>query len=313
MYGSFFKNISLIFFICAACTEKYNLDLKDHPQKLVIEGLITDQKGPYFVRLTKSNPEITFPDYQDTISGYRIRKTDTVNALIIAIDVTTGFTDTLVHSPDSIWYHNSPDDSILRGNVNGGYNGYYQTTSLKGIAGHLYALQVRWKNIEYHASCFLPSVPKIDSITFKYTQGEPGKDDYYIPLIFFKEPQNEINYYLFFTRGSGNSIWPYAVLSDNYLNAYVNGLDVFKGMSPDYWMNGYPSLNQSFSIEMHSITTEVYDYYNALIQQFKNDGGIYSPAPSSPPSNIDNDALGLFRASSISRIDTILNIDNSNY
>ena len=74
-------------------------------------------------------------------------------------------------------------------------------------------------------------------------------------------------------------------------------------------MNAYPYVSEDgnlywdYFIEMHSITKEAYDYYKALIQQFKTDGGGYSPSPASPPTNLDNGALGFFRASAVNRVD----------
>ncbi len=132
--------------------------------------------------------------------------------------------------------------------------------------------------------------------------GAVGKPNFNIPLIYFKEPQNERNYYLFFTTASYG--WPYSILSDEYLESYVNGLDVCKGVSPDYWVTNYPyDFMRNYFIEMHSVTKEGYEYYKALIQQFRNDGGGYSPSPASPPTNLDNGALGLFRASAVNRVE----------
>ena len=111
------------------------------------------------------------------------------------------------------------------------------------------------------------------------------------------------NYYLFITP-EDNYGWAYSILNDEYLKSYVNGLDVCKGESPDYWLTNYPyDYMDSYYIEMHSLTKEGYDYYRALIQQFRTDGGGYSPSPASPPTNLDNGALGFFRASAYNRVD----------
>lgn len=85
-------------------------------------------------------------------------------------------------------------------------------------------------------------------------------------------------------------------------------MDVCKGVAPDYWMTAYPNvfdgkLHDDYFIEMHSLTKEAYEYYKALIQQFRTDGGGYSPSPASPPTNLDNGALGFFRASAVNRVD----------
>src|SRR4030042_6721650 len=90
-------------FISYSCTEKYDLDIKDNTPRLVVEGLITDQPGPYYVRLTKSSSEFTFTLYSDSLY-YQDSKGDTVNAFVLITDNTSGFTDTLIHSPDGFWH-----------------------------------------------------------------------------------------------------------------------------------------------------------------------------------------------------------------
>ena len=308
-----------------SCIDDYNLDLKSTDAKLVVEGAITNQNGPYLVRLTKSRLIYTYVDSwaynpitsesNDTIYPfsrytYRYDGTEPIkDAKVYITDQNTLTTDTLVKCPVGTWHYMNDsihhdfssqfdvaDTSILFG--------YYKTTKLKGIAGHTYSLTVKWQDKEYHAESYMPPVPEIDSVHFNYTKGDIGKSDFNIPLIYFKEPKNERNYYLFITPGGGR-VWTYSILSDEYLKDYVNGLDVCKGVSPDYWMNAYPdeSSIKYFSIEMHSITKEAYNYYKALLQQFKTDGGGYSPSPASPPTNLDNGALGFFRASAVSRVD----------
>ena len=84
----------------------------------------------------------------------------------------------------------------------------------------------------------------------------------------------------------------------------MDGLDVCKGISPEYWMTAYPDAYTGYYfIEMHSLTKQGYDYYKALLQQFRTDGGVYSPTPATPPGNIDNGALGFFKTSAVNRVE----------
>jgi hypothetical protein len=309
---SLFVIIGMLFL--ASCREEYDLQLESILPKLVVEANITNQKGPYLVRLTKSRAELIHERDQENYSdtSYSSYLDDGMKAVtdaeVFITDNSVGLTDTLVKCPAGIWhyyydpinqkdwsYFSVPDTSILRG--------YYRTTRIEGKSGHTYTLTIKWQDKVYHSVSYLPEVPVIDSVHFNFTKAETGKEDYNIPLLYFKEPQNERNYYLFVTPGSSR-VWPYSVLSDDYLKDYVNGLDVCHGVSPDYWMTDYPSawMNNYF-IEMHSLTKEGYIFYKALLQQFSNDGGAYSPTPATPPGNIDNGALGFFRTSSVTRID----------
>lgn len=294
--------------IASSCVKDYDLQIKSNQAKLVVEGTITNQKGPYLVRLTKSRLKLYFEQNRssdsDTAYNYRFPDDGSIaiqDAEVFITDKNISITDTLVKCPTGKWYHypawsrfEIADTSIIMG--------YYKTTKLKGIPGHTYSLTIKWQGQEYHAECYMPPVPALDSVQFKFTEGEIGKSNYNIPLIYFKEPQNERNYYLYITQAVYG--WPYSILSDEYLKSYVKGLDVCKGVTPDYWVTNYPYDHvDSYFIEMHSITKEAYEYYKALIQQYKTDGGGYSPSPASPPTNLDNGALGFFRASAVNRVD----------
>lgn len=296
-----------------SCQEEYDLQLGSIKPRLVVEANITNQKGPYLVRLTKSRSQLTNNPYKipDSDTAWNTAKDfaeSIQDAEIYIEDNTNAIVDTLVKCPKGHWvyYHDTisnydwsyfsvADTSILLG--------YYKTTKLKGIAGHTYTLTIKWQGSEYHAVSYMPPLPGLDSVKFNFTKGDIGKDDYNIPLLYFKEPQNERNYYLFITPGK-SSVWPYSVLSDEFLKPYVNGLDVCKGISPDYWMTDYPGTNMSYYfIEMHSLTKEGYNYYKALLQQFRTDGGAYAPTPATPPGNIDNGALGFFKTSAVNRVE----------
>jgi hypothetical protein len=285
----------------------------------VVEGTITNQTGPYLIRLTKSRFQLTINPqsnhYSDTSYNYRypIGESEAIqDAEVFITDKNTSYTEQLEKCPTGTWhYYEAGNNFPARSNFSVAdtsiLDGFYKTTKLKGTPGHTYSLTIRWQNKEYHAESYMPPVPAIDSVQFNFTKGEIGKTDFNIPLLFFKEPQNERNYYLFITPGNSR-VWPYSILSDEYLKSYVNGLDVCKGVAPDYWMNAYPyvwdgKLGYDYFIEMHSLTKEAYEYYKALIQQFRTDGGGYSPSPASPPTNLDNGALGFFRASAVNRVD----------
>jgi len=302
----------ILLIISNSCIKEYNIDLEFNQHRLVVDGVITNQNGPHYIMLTKSLSKLTSDDYTNRkyvpiLNGY-ITAELINDAQVYITDNDESITDTLIRS----WtlYRNLPDTawkSFIFASDSISYYGCYQTSRLKGIPGHTYSITVKWQDKEYHATSFMPPVPPIDSVRFNFTKGAVGKNDFNIPLLYFKEPQNEKNYYLFITPGSSR-VWPYSILSDEYLKDYVNGLDVCKGVSPDYWMTAYPYTNadgsmDDYFIEMHSLPKETYDYYKSLLHQFRTDGGGYSPSPASPPTNMDNGALGFFRASAVNRVD----------
>ena len=153
----------------------------------------------------------------------------------------------------------------------------------------------------------MPPVPVIDSLGYFKKIMEKDGQVYFIPLIYFSEPQGIKNYYLIQLQDeismrsySGGMLWQFSILSDEFLQPYVNGLNVSLGETPrsiEYpiYMEG-----DSVYVALSSLTQNAYEFYKILLQQFKNDGGAFQPSPGSPPTNMSNGALGYFRASAIS-------------
>ena len=307
------KNIQIILLIIAfsisACVEDYDLGFNNDDYSVVINGLITNEDGPYYIRLTKSSPDFTFSESKYFfIDGAEPIK----NALIIISD-NTGTVDTLIPSPRTVTSYQYQYDS--RGNIidSTAYEelyphssdfGYYQTTKLQGTVGNTYYLYISYEEDEFEAECYMPHLPEIDSmkveeIIVKESDGTKG----WVPVVYFSEPQNEKNYYLF-DIGICNSCWTFSIVEDRFLETYVSGLNVDDGEHPDWWRVNYPygSVFGKMIVTMASLTEEGFNYYRGLIRQFNNDGGVYSPSPTSPKTNISNGGLGFFRASAVNRI-----------
>ncbi|HON19141.1 MAG TPA: DUF4249 family protein, partial [Salinivirgaceae bacterium] len=217
--------------------------------------------------------------------------------------------DTLQLAPDSVFVYQRDlegniYDSVLLPNRSGGAYGYYQSRNNIGFPGTLYILEVLWNGKLYTSQSRMPQAVSIDSVTYVYTQGEMGKPDYYLPHIWFRDNPATTDFYLFKTSGGG--VWGRAILSDKFISNEITGLNVFRGESPNWWMTGYPQSGAYYSIEMHSIPSEAFEYYRALISQFRNDGGVYTPSPASPPTNISNGALGLLMASTVAIVSGIM-------
>ncbi len=311
------KNYSIVFLMIVflfGCKDEYDFKLADQSPKLVVEGIITDGPGPYYVRLTLSQSTYTTDGLDSThLYGVGDYFKPVLDAKVVISD-NQGIIDTLRPCKDTFYIHhtwtfdgvNYISDSMLYFYPTAHIFGYYQTNSIVGVPGNTYNLKVLWNGAEYNSSCYMPAVPKIDSVTYEFTRGAIGKEDFYIPKIWFKDNPLTKDYYLF--RTSGGMAWGRSVLSDDNMKANISGLNVFQGETHSWWLNSYPWTGQAYSIEMSSITKEIYDYYQALIMQFRNDGGVYTPTPASPPTNITNGAFGYFRASAVQMVhDTMPN------
>ena len=310
--------VGTIVFSCmlvSACTEEYNLQL--HPEtKLVINAEITNGRPPYYTQLGLSGALETQMNHN-------------VDDALIIISDDEGVVDTLVPAKDStIWYitkyKNRYGEDSIRGYViydNIGVidsvyefepllyeKGYFQTTKLKGKAGHTYFLKVEWQGHTYTSECTMPEAIKIDTITHrkgdKFIDGTDGD----IPYVWFRDNPNEDNYYIFkkgidqrpLPYSNGQGTWCVSIFSDEYLAPDAKGMDICGGEATESWRRDdfffyiYPSQK----LMMYSVTKEVYNYYSSLINQIRYDGGVYTPAPASAPTNIKGGALGVFNAAS---------------
>lgn len=273
-----------------SCTESYDVNFKYREPKLVVDAQLLDIDTINYIRLTLSKS--SFQSYQEMDGkndSYPIEYFEPVKDAQVQV---------IENAENAFIFDN--ENINIENNEKTKENGYYWSNSLKIKAGNTYTLKINWQNKEYTSSCYVGQVPKIDTVTFELKDAPSiGKDKFKIPYIWFKDNPATKDYYLFLTNNAGNGVWSRAILDDEFLTPEVQGIDVFKGESILYWINAYPGENFDVRIEMHSISKEVYEYYKALIGQFRNDGGVYTPSPTSPPSNISNGALGFFRVSTV--------------
>ncbi len=320
--------LSLLLISFTSCVDEYDLDLDKVDSRLVVEGLITNQKGPYYIRLTKSHTgKFIEPIHSDIDSSKAI-----MNALIIVSD-NVNQVDTLIPidiNEDEYDYNfqfgyfykflydsygNITDTLILEDPIEFRHDrGYYKTKHLVGVPGRTYFLKVISEGKEYQASAFMPPVPDIDSLGYMKKIMEKDGQEYYIPLLYFSEPQGIENYYLIqlndeilSRRYAEDFNWEFSILSDEFLQPYVNGLNVSLGENPRGYEYPIYQEGNDIYVALSSLTKNAYEFYKAILQQFKNDGGAYQLSPASPPSNISNGGLGYFRASSISEKRTKIN------
>ncbi|MFV0378280.1 MAG: DUF4249 domain-containing protein [Mangrovibacterium sp.] len=308
-----------------SCVDDFDLKLDGAQPKLVVEGIINNLPGPYYVRLTTSNTG------NQTSSGGVYPYIDNSNPVMdakVIISDNHGLVDTLtVLNIDETEYDWTPGVGYFKLNLDENGNvldtsfisedfmvcnkrGYYITNKLTGKVNSTYFLTILWQGESYEASAFMPPVPKLDSVDYLKKILEKDGQEYYAPLISFAEPQDTANYYLIllhkesyyrFSSVAYLDNWEVSILSDSNLEPYVSELNVNLGYNPRgiEYITNY-SQGDSIYVSLNSLTLESFNFYKALIDQFASDGGAYKPAPASPPGNISNGALGLFRASAVS-------------
>jgi len=337
-----------ISYFISSCTEDYQLPNPGSQSIIVISGLITNEAGPYYVTVEENLPE--FSTGKVVVQG--------INDARITISDSEGNVDELrsfysvpiereleesIRYPSYRDYYQIPDGE-------GGYVkfylyeggddtrvGKYFTTSTKGKPGLTYTIKVEYAGREYVATDYMCYGTVIDSLSLepigRYIYDKPdGSDGFLVPCLYFAEPKNEVNFYMFtyfgFTTpkktfvytepvknfclstivGRG-AYWPVSVVSDRFMPPYVNKYKMSDGDHNEKWESGtdtgFYQDEQGWEyggvVDMYCITEPIYRFYYALADQYYDDGGAFSPSPASPPTNFSGGAQGCFSAASVSQ------------
>lgn len=250
----------LAILLLTSCTKEINLNLDDNSGKVVIEGNITNQQGPYLVRITRSVAFTSTNQYPPVSNAF------------VTISNGEGVTDTLNYVS----------------------NGEYKTSKLIGVSGKTYTLKVLVDGITYTASSTMPNAVALQSLSQDSIKF--GSDVNYTVLPQFTDPVSLGNRYLFIIKTAGKSEKIFEVISDNINNGVPNQRSimlVFNNTNTNIKIEK----GDTISIEMQCVSNSIYDYYSALVQ-LSGGGPGGGVTPSNPPSNISSGALGYFSAHS---------------
>jgi hypothetical protein len=266
------KKLGILFIVAAfwmGCEETIQLDLDQTAPRVVIEAQVLNGNAGHFVKITR-----TAGFYQ---SGPVPRITDAV----VQVSDSEGGVFPFVHNPGQ------HPDSV-------GF--YLPATELEGIVGLVYTLRVEVGGEVYEAEDALLSIQPIEALSTRINPRqqqnpeEPGR--YYEVLLFASEPQETQDFYLFkfyrndsIMNGDGNFIY---VADDTALGENINGIP-----APVYYKEG-----EWAKVEIYSLTRAGYRFFFELSNLINNDGGMFSPPPANPTTNLSNGALGFFQVSS---------------
>lgn len=254
--------IILTLFLVTSCEKEIDLDLDDKSGNIVIEGNVTNQPGPYFVRITKS-VAFTANNQYPAVSDAQVILSDN-----------TGQTETLQYVGD----------------------GKYKTTAFTGVTGRTYTLKIQAEGKQYTAQSSMPEVVNFDGLTqdsFAF-----GGETTYTLLPVFTDPIALGNRYLFNFTVNNVTKKTFEVFSDNVNNGLVNQRPlILPNEDDDDDPNSHKVVpGDTIYVEMQSIDHSIFTYYSALLQISGDGGPGAGVTPSNPPSNINNGALGYFSA-----------------
>lgn len=314
IYSGLIFGLILSFISCISPITPH-LNKTDSKGLLVVEGQITDQPGPFIVKLTSTDPV-----------GIVYTPNPILNADVLIID-------------------NQGNSFRLYGDSSGSYK--TADTTLRGVAGNTYTLKITTADsTEYFSSpVLMQSVPDIDNVYFqavtqtRFSQGQTYVDNW-LNILLDSHDSNGITKYW---RYDFEETWEVNMISDqvtvhhspihpeNVDKQFIvqidnkkicwitkpsaailiastakNPVDEIKGLVIESLGPGEDRLHIRYSIlvKQYAISAELYNYLQELNDVNANLGGIYSKIPSPVYGNItcsDNNikALGYFAASSV--------------
>lgn len=263
------KKLFRLFFFCVvvgsmtACEEVIDLDLGNSQPKIVMEGLITTDTGPYQLTISQS---VDFGETNDF--------PPVVGAVVTVTD-------------------EDGNSEVFREAADGVYN----TIDLQGERGKTYRMDVEYAGEFYSASSTIPGtrVP-IDSLAYEFMEESLFvKEGYYITA-YLTDPAIEVNYYRIKVFVNGEPY--YFEIGDNTFkddNLWYFNDQFFDGKQMDIEFPHTLQVGDKVELELYQVDKSTYDYYRTLGEL----GGIGGVAPANPLSNWSNEALGYFGAVSV--------------
>jgi len=255
-----------LFLLLSSCEELINIDLNSADPKIVIEGTVTDQPGPYRVTITKTTDYYN-PGTYPTVIGAEVTITDDL-----------GFSEELQEIE----------------------NGVYQTINLQGVSDRIYTLTVIAEGQTYSAVSSMPQPTEIDSLYYEKGEGGPrqkDKEGYNLIVVFRDEPGVED-----FKR---IKVFRNGILQSGYFlyNGRLSDGNVieYNRIRTDFELGDFVSIEL---LSIDKATYEYYSTLgNAAASASVSK--IQTKIPANPNSNLTGDALGYFGAFTV-RPDSIL-------
>ncbi|MCH7410387.1 DUF4249 domain-containing protein [Belliella sp. DSM 111904] len=174
---------------------------------------------------------------------------------------------------------------------------YLPTNNQIGQIGHEYELSVIIQDKAYISTGVLLAPPTLDSITYEFKDQRVFRDEGYYLTLYGDIPFEEDNYYRL-----------RVVKNDTLLNRRSDYLlfdDTFgtQILNRGFELGGFTfEAGDRVRLELFRLNKGAYDYLSQLVGLLFNDGGLFSPPPQNPVSNIkplehDGSVLGYFMVS----------------
>lgn len=258
--------VLMAFYGLASCQKVINIDLNTASPQLVVEANVSDNPGPYFVKLSK------------TVSISDITEIPPVTGANVEISDSMGNSETLMEVKDGI----------------------YQGGTLTGIPGHKYTLTIKTDGQTYESVSKMPyptgslSLELKQVIEYEHSiGGSSGNQSLHYAVNFeINDPAEYKNYYRFVVYHKNRVISSRRVFDDQFHNGKI--------IADDFLLRDTVNFDpgDTIRIELQDIDEGTYNFFRTLRE---GAGGLsfLSASPSNPISNISNNGLGYFNAFSV--------------
>jgi len=256
MKTSIYACFAIIIIFCSSCSKVIDVKLDDLASQIIIEGQVTNNKGPCKVTVTESlnfGENNNFPGRDD--------------ATVIIRDLSSNTAETLSSKG----------------------KGVYETSKLLGIAGHTYQLMVTLDSKMYTASSTIPlTAVKLERLYAKKFALDNDKV-FMVPV--FKDPSGKGNYYRIRQWVNDVPIKGSFTISDDAADGLTNNGQLFYSTAA---ADGNPLIKNgdTMTAELQCIDKDVYDYFRTLGTTIDQNAA----TPSNPLSNFTGGAMGVFNA-----------------
>ena len=271
---TYIKGIALIIgFSFASCEDVIDVDVPTGQIRLVIEASLDWEKGTLgnnqTIKLSTSTPYFE-TEVIPVVTGASVK----------VVDMDTNQEYVFIDQND----------------------GRYTISNFVPIIGNTYNLEVIYDNETYTATETLIAVPDFNSIT-QSTEG--GFDDELLEVnVYFDDPVDEDNYYLFSFYEPGDLF----ANVDNFSDEFLNGNEIYNFFEKEEDDDNDQAAFQpgdTVEISFYGISEQYYNFSRILIEQYYGGGDPFSSSVAEARGNCinetnnDNYAYGYFRLTEV--------------
>lgn len=167
-------------------------------------------------------------------------------------------------------------------------------------SGKSYRLEVNWKGNVFEAEGTMLEAPTLDSLTYEFMPERPFREEGFYIKVYGKIPfQKDNNYRIKVIENDTlkNGRNDYLLFDDTFgLSFFEEGLQLNYAFKAD----------DVVTLELYRLNGNMYEYFTQLVNLLFSDGGLFSPPPQNPTTNIKlvggkSDILGFFLVSPVLR------------